>query len=62
MPGMTRGTTIENYRRWFEDRIKDHVIFRERILSLRGKVLGCFCKPEACHGDVIKEWLDQQQE
>jgi hypothetical protein len=18
----------------------------------------CFCKPQACHGDVIKAWLD----
>jgi hypothetical protein len=21
--------------------------------ELRGKVLGCWCKPEACHGDVL---------
>jgi len=20
--------------------------------------LGCYCKPQNCHGDVIKEWLD----
>jgi len=24
--------------------------------------LVCFCKPKACHGDVIKEWLDKQLE
>lgn len=24
---------------------------------LRGKTLGCFCKPQACHGDVIVELL-----
>jgi hypothetical protein len=23
--------------------------------ELRGKVLGCFCAPEACHGDVLAE-------
>jgi hypothetical protein len=29
-----------------------------KIEELKGKVLGCFCKPNACHGDVIKEYLD----
>jgi hypothetical protein len=22
-------------------------------LELKGKTLGCFCKPLACHGDVL---------
>jgi hypothetical protein len=25
--------------------------------ELRGKVLGCFCYPEACHGDILIEHL-----
>jgi len=25
--------------------------------ELRGKTLGCFCKPQACHGDVLVEKL-----
>ncbi|MCK9542947.1 MAG: DUF4326 domain-containing protein [Novosphingobium sp.] len=28
--------------------------------QLKDKILGCFCKPKACHGDIlikyIKEW------
>jgi len=27
--------------------------------ELRGKVLGCFCKPKACHGDVLVELLER---
>lgn len=27
-------------------------------LKLKGKVLGCHCKPAACHGDVIAEYLN----
>lgn len=23
-------------------------------------VLGCFCAPRACHGDVIKEYIDRK--
>jgi Domain of unknown function (DUF4326) len=26
--------------------------------ELRGKVLGCWCKPEACHGDVLVELIN----
>lgn len=31
---------------------------KEDALSLKGKILGCHCKPEACHGDVIAEYLN----
>lgn len=31
---------------------------KEDFLSLKGKVLGCHCKPQACHGDVIVNYLN----
>lgn len=31
---------------------------KDDALKLSGKRLGCFCKPEACHGDVIAEYLN----
>ncbi len=31
---------------------------REDVLKLKGKTLGCHCKPAACHGDVIAEYLN----
>jgi len=49
---------IEKYREYFYKRIKEDVKFKEEVLKLKDKVLGCFCKPLACHGDVIKEYLD----
>lgn len=50
--------SIEKYRRYFYERIKYDPVFKERIIELKGKTLGCFCKPFPCHGDVIKEYLD----
>lgn len=32
---------------------------RKDFLSLQGKTLGCWCKPEDCHGDIIIEILDK---
>lgn len=31
----------------------------EKIESLRGETLGCFCKPKACHGDVFRVLLGE---
>jgi hypothetical protein len=31
------------------------------LSSLRGKVLGCYCKPQACHLDVIVEYLNNSR-
>lgn len=31
---------------------------KEDALELKGKILGCHCKPLACHGDVLAEYLN----
>ncbi|QIQ20241.1 DUF4326 domain-containing protein [Zophobihabitans entericus] len=31
---------------------------KNKVYELAGKRLGCFCKPEACHGDVIADFLN----
>ena len=28
------------------------------VVKLKGKTLGCFCKPYPCHGDIIAEYLN----
>jgi hypothetical protein len=31
----------------------------ERIPELKGKVLGCWCAPEACHGDLLSQLANE---
>ena len=47
------------YRGWFLERVKD-AAFRRRVWELEGKTLVCFCSPKACHGDVLKWWLENE--
>jgi hypothetical protein len=54
-----RTEAIALYKKEFLKRIQTDTTFKARVLELRGKTLGCFCKPSECHGDVIKEWLDR---
>lgn len=58
LKGRPRGSTLEDYRRYFYNRIETDSEFKENVLKLKGKTLGCFCKPNPCHGDIIKEYLD----
>jgi len=32
------------------------------IEELRGKVLGCWCKPSPCHGDILLKILDERSQ
>lgn len=50
----TRAQVIEMYRLYVLR--SSHLM--ARLPELRGKVLGCWCKPEACHGDVLVSLLD----
>nr|VFK27354.1 MAG: protein of unknown function (DUF4326) [Candidatus Kentron sp. MB]VFK30312.1 MAG: protein of unknown function (DUF4326) [Candidatus Kentron sp. MB]VFK74277.1 MAG: protein of unknown function (DUF4326) [Candidatus Kentron sp. MB] len=31
---------------------------KEDALELKGRTLGCYCKPAACHGDVLAKYLN----
>ena len=56
-PDGDREQVIEKYREWFYNKLKDEE-FRGRVEALKEKRLGCWCKPDACHGDVIVEYLE----
>ena len=50
-------TVLECYRRHMIRLIEDGKITIEQLLSLKGKILGCWCKPDKCHGDVLIELI-----
>lgn len=49
-----RSQVIAKYRLWILTQPK----LLARLPDLRGKVLGCWCSPLACHGDVLAEMAD----
>jgi len=46
-----RATVISFYRQWLVQ--QPELIAALKNGELEGKTLGCFCKPSACHGDVL---------
>jgi hypothetical protein len=62
----TRKESIDNFRRWLKgDEEFTHIEPKRRkwilenLWRLKGKRLGCFCKPKYCHGDVYVELLEE---
>lgn len=51
---VTREDVINNYRIYIKKKVVDNLV---NIEDLRDKTLGCWCHPEACHGDVLIELL-----
>ena len=52
--GMKREDVVFEYRSHVESRPD----LLEMLPSLKGKKLACWCKPKFCHGDVLKEMVD----
>jgi len=56
--GITRSECISRYKVYFYDRLRRDKNFKEMVLRLKDQRIACWCKPLACHGDVIAEYLD----
>ena len=50
----TQEEVIEKFRNW--------IITQPNLLKdlheLKGKTLGCWCKPKKCHGDILVELIE----
>jgi len=57
--GITRNNVIEKYRTYIIQKIENNDILKQKLLQMKGKTLGCWCKPLVCHGDVLVELINK---
>ena len=60
LPGESRGSTIVKFTKYFKNRLLADAEFRRRVDELAGKKLGCFCKPQPCHVDIIASYVNRK--
>jgi len=66
-PDGSRSDVIEKFRQWLigDDyktfKQKERKLIIDNMSKLHQCVLGCWCKPKACHGDVYKEILEERK-
>lgn len=53
--GGDRVAVIARYEAWLRTQPR----LMAALGELRGKVLGCWCAPKACHGDVLARLADE---
>lgn len=53
--GESRESCLDRYRKW----LMDQPGLLSALGELKGKILGCWCKPKSCHGDILAELADE---
>lgn len=54
----SRDEVIHQFAYGFERENLPTNLKKSDVLQLKGKVLGCHCKPLACHGDILANYLN----
>ena len=44
----------------YEDYLLSSDDLMKSLNELRGKTLGCWCKPKSCHGDILLKYANQK--
>lgn len=52
----TREEAIKKYKEW----ILNQPELLKDLHELKGKILGCWCKPKSCHGDILVELIERK--
>lgn len=53
----TREKVIQLYSEYIQEKLESDNNLVNELLKLKGKKLGCWCKPEYCHGDILIELI-----
>lgn len=54
-----REQCLAEFKIYFYNRLKTDSDFKGQVLDLNGKTCACWCAPERCHLEIIKEYLDK---
>jgi hypothetical protein len=58
-PVSDKAYTLEESLKKYTQYIESKPDLIEKLKELDGKVLGCWCKPKKCHGDVLAELVEK---
>ena len=53
-----REEVIQKYKTKIMNDLEKNPELKDQLKELKGKVLGCYCWPEACHGDVLIDLIN----
>ena len=54
----TRDESLEKYEIYIKEKIQENPV-KYDLNEIKNKNLGCWCKPEKCHGDILLKLLEK---
>lgn len=54
-----RKSVLKKYKKYIKAKLDQDEDLIVKLKKLQGKNLGCWCHPEACHGDILVELMDE---
>lgn len=54
-----RTAVLTAYETYIRDRLSKEPELCEKLKALKGKTLGCWCAPEACHADILLRLIQE---
>jgi hypothetical protein len=55
----SREDAVHLYEKYIRYLLEEGLMEWAELEELEGEVLGCWCKPKACHGDVLVKLLEE---
>lgn len=55
----SREDVLKLYLEYMEKKLESDNNLVDELLKLKGKKLGCWCKPECCHGDILIKLIEK---
>jgi hypothetical protein len=56
----TREDVLMKYENYIREKLANSSSFCDEFKKLKGKTLGCWCKPERCHGDILLQIINER--
>ena len=56
----SREEVLKKYKEYITTSLNKSPDLVKELLKLKGKTLGCWCKPESCHGDILVELIQSE--
>lgn len=60
-PFSAKNYSLEDSLSKYENHIRSSPELYSCLEELDGKVLGCWCKPKSCHGDILIKLLNEKK-
>lgn len=54
-----RNSVLQKYKKYIIERLNNEPDLLKKLVDMKNKNLGCWCAPDACHGDILLSLIEK---